>query len=126
MRDICYYVCIEATNKGNTMKEQIKNLIEYKELDIADYSDSHDLYEALDYDGSLHELIDGMIDIYHYDIRKWAVDNWEHVEDAISEGLTEGVTDYHQLIQTGQYVYYREQANEAIEEIYKELTEQVA
>ena len=108
------------------MKEQIKDLIEYKEIDLTECNDSHDLYEALDYDGALHELIDGMIDIYYYDIRKWAADNYGYVEDAIEEGLTEGVTDYHQLIQIGQYIYYRNEANEAIEEIYKELTEEVA
>jgi len=107
------------------MKEQIKDLIEYKELDITDYADEHDLYDELDYDGSVHELVDGMIDIYYHDIRKWAVDNWEYVEDAMAEGLCEGVNDYHKLIQVGQYVYYREQANEAIEEVFKELTEQV-
>lgn len=108
------------------MKEQIKDLIDYKELDITEYKDAWELYDALDYDGSVHELVDGMIDIYYYDIRKWAVDNYNYVEDAIEEGLTEGVTDYHQLIQIGQYVYYREQANEAIEELYKELSEEVA
>ena len=106
------------------MKEQIKDLIEYKELDINDYADAWELNDELDYDGSLHEIIDNMIDIYYYDIRKWAVDNWEYVEDAISDGLCEGVMDYHQLIQTGQYVYYREQANEALEELYKELKDE--
>lgn len=108
------------------MKEQLKELIEYKELDINDYSAAWKLYDALDYDGSVHQIIDNMIDIYYVDIRKWAVDNYEYVEDAIEEGLTEGVTDYHKLIQIGQYVFYRNEATEAIEELYKELSEQVA
>ncbi len=108
------------------MKQQIKDLIEYKGLDLSDYSDSHELNEALDYDGSLHELVDGSIDIYYHDIRKWAVDNYNYVEDAIEEGLTEGVTDYHKLIQIGQYVYFRNEANEAIEEIFNEFSSEVA
>lgn len=108
------------------MKEQIKDLIEYKELNLDDYSDAWELYDDLDYDGSVHELVDGMIDIYYYDIRKWAVDNWEYVEEAISEGLTDGCEDYHKLIQMGQYVYYRNQANDVIEEIYNEHNSEVA
>ena len=61
-----------------------------------------------------------MIDIYYYDLRKWSVDNYSYVEDAIEEGLCEGESDFHKLIQAGQYLYYREQANELIEEIFKE------
>lgn len=108
------------------MKEKIKDLIEYKKIDLTECNDSHELYEELDYDGSLHELIDNMIDVYNYDLRKWSVDNYQYVEDAIEEGLCEGVTDFHALIQAGQYMYYREQANEAIEELYEELTKEVA
>lgn len=103
------------------MKDQIKELIEYKEIDINEIDDSYELREELDYDGSLHELIDGMIDIYNYDLRKWSVDNYEYVEQAIDEGLCEGTSDFHKLIQCGQYVYYTEQANEALEELFREL-----
>lgn len=108
------------------MKEQIKELIEYKKLDVTEYNDAWELYDALEYDGSVHDIVDGMIDIYYYDLRKWAVDNYGYIEDAMEEGLCEGVTDFHKLIQMGQYVAYREEANQAIEEIYKELTEEAA
>jgi hypothetical protein len=115
-----------GNKQGETkMNNEIKELIEYKELDITDYADAWELYDALDYDGSVHELVDGMIDIYYVDLRKWSVDNYSYVEDAISEGLCEGVEDFHKLIQLGQYVYYKELANESIEEVYKELTEEV-
>ena len=103
------------------MKQQILDLIEYKELNLSDYSDAHELYDELDYDGSVHELVDGNIDIYNRSLREWAVDNYEYVEEAIAEGLCEGETDFHKLIQCGQYVYYRDQANEAIEEIFNEF-----
>ena len=105
------------------MADQIQECIDYKELDLNDYNFDYDLYEALDYDGSLHEIIDGKIDVYYYYIRKWAVDNYNYVEDAIEEGLTEGVTDYHALIQSGQYVYFRELANEALTHIFDTFKE---
>ena len=103
------------------MKDEMKDMMEYKLKGDETFADCHDLYEHLDYDGSVHWLIDGAIDVYYYDIRKWAVDNWAYVEDAMSEGLTEGVTDYHQLIQSGQYVKLSEEARAATEELYDEL-----
>ena len=56
-------------------------------------------FNTMDNDGSVHEYIDGLIGIYYYDLRQWAVDNWEWVEEAINEGLCEGESDYHRLIQ---------------------------
>jgi hypothetical protein len=107
---------------NNDMLESILEILEYKEseLDITDWTDSSDLYEFLDYDGSLHERIDGAIDIYYYDLREWAVDNYNYIDDAIEEGITDG-NDFHQLIQSGQYCYYREEANKAIELIFNKL-----
>jgi len=107
------------------MKDQILEAIEDKRLDLSEYSDQHELVDALDYDGRLHEIIDGMIDIYYYDIRKWAVDNWEYIERAVDEGLWDnsGEADYHKMIQAGQYVYYQELAYEAVEEIFEEYQE---
>ena len=75
------------------------------------------------YDGSVHEWVDGMIDIYYHDLRKWAVDNYEYIEEAMDEGLCEGVTDFHKLIQCGQYVYYRQECQEYLEKIAKIMTE---
>jgi hypothetical protein len=103
------------------MKQEILDLIEYKELNIADYKDAWELRDALDYDGSIHEIIDANIDIYNYDLRKWAVDNYEYVDQAQDEGLTTGDSEYHSRIQAGQFVYYSELANEAIEEIFNEF-----
>ena len=108
------------------MKDQIKELIQYKllnnELDLDNITDSHELYDELDYNGALHDLIDGNIDIYYYDLRKWAVDNWEYIEDAISQGLVDTSNfDYHSTIQAGQYLELSEQAREALEELYTEL-----
>lgn len=107
------------------MKQEIKDLIEYKELDIADYDTVWDLHDALDYDGALHELIDGMIDIYNYDLRVWAVDNYQYVDEAKDEGLISEECDFHKQIQAGQYLFYREKANEALEEVFDELKKEL-
>ena len=103
------------------MKEDIRELIEETLEGDESFSDAWELYEKLDYNGSVHQLIDGSIDIYYIDIRKWAVDNWQWVEEAIGEGICEGVTDYHKLIQSGQYVSLRNDANEYIKELFEEL-----
>ncbi len=103
------------------MKTDVRDLISEKLTGDETFTDHWELYDHLDYDGSMHELIDSSIDIYYHAIREWAVDNWEYVEEAISEGLTEGVSDYHKLIQWGQYVQLSEEAREAVEELYTEL-----
>jgi len=101
------------------MENQVKELIAYKEIDLNDFADHHDLYQKLDYDGSLHEIVDGNIDIYYYDLRKWAVENYNYIDDAIEEGLCEG-SDFHKQIQSGQYVKLNEEMNEVVEKIFKE------
>ena len=104
------------------MKQEILDLIEYKDIDLTELNDAHELYDALEYDGSLHEIVDGNIDIYNYDLRKWAVDNYEYIEDAIAEGLVDTSDfDFHKAIQSGQYLKLREEANELIEEIFNEF-----
>lgn len=72
------------------------------------------LYQELDHNGELHGLIDGKIDIYYYDLRRWAVDNYESIESAMEEGLCEGEKDFHKLIQAGQYYFYNQQMNEEV------------
>lgn len=103
------------------MKEEIKDLIEYKGLDLADYTDYYQVIEALDYDGSLHELIDGNIEIYNYELRTWAVDNYEYIQEAEDQGLIADDTEYHARIQCGQYVKLQEEAYQAVEEIFNEF-----
>tara|TARA_R110000744_G_scaffold94093_3_gene181645 strand:- start:1059 stop:1454 length:396 start_codon:yes stop_codon:yes gene_type:complete len=83
---------------------------------------SYDINDKLDYDGSLHELIDGQIDIYNHDLRVWAVDNYSYVEDAKSEGLTDG-DDFHKSIQAGQFLKYQETMNDEIEDLVDAIKE---
>jgi hypothetical protein len=89
----------------------IQDLIKEKQLNLSDYEDQYELRDALDYNGELHGLIDSAIDIYYYDLRKWAVDNYDEIEEAMEEGLAEGVTDFHKLIQIGQYNYLVKEAD---------------
>jgi hypothetical protein len=84
--------------------------------------DFHEVRERLDYSGGLHELIDGKIEIYNYELRKWAVENYEYVEDAISEGLSDG-TDFHQLIQSGQYLFYSQEVNKDLGQLVDDINE---
>jgi hypothetical protein len=111
----------DILEKIDGMKQDILSAIDYKSIDLSDIDSAYNLVDALDYDGTLHEIIDGNIDIYNYDLRKWAVDNWEFVEEAIEEGLTEGLSDYHKLIQMGQYIALRGEANDIVESIYDDF-----
>ena len=110
---------------NNDSMTALLEVIHYKgdDIDIDDISDCHDLYDILDYDGALHERIDSLIDIYYHSLREWSVYNYGYIEEAIEEGLCEGVFDFHKLIQMGQYMYYREEMNEAIEELFNEVQE---
>jgi hypothetical protein len=108
------------------MREEILEAMDEKGIILSEMADAHSLYEALDYDGRLHEIIDSYICIYYYELRAWAVDNWEFVEEAIEEGLCEGVSDYHKMIQVGQYVSLRYYAFDAVESIYNDFIEEVA
>jgi len=102
------------------MKDELKELIIDNIDKHDDIQDSHDLYETLDYSGGVHEIIDSHIDIYNYDLRQWAVDNYNFIEDAMDEGLAEGVTDFHKLIQCGQYVALTQDAWQYMEELFNE------
>ena len=102
-------------------KQDIKDIIEHKEIDMSELSSHYDLISDLDYDGSLDEYIDSCIDIYYYSLRQWSVDNWEYVEQAMEEfGANE---DHHKNIQMGQYLQLTEQAHEIIKEIFDEHEE---
>lgn len=107
------------------MKEEILEAIEDKEIILSDMENAYAIIDALDYDGRLHEIIDSYICIYYYELRQWAVDNWEFVEEAMEEGLCEGVSDYHKLIQIGQYVSLRQDALDAVQSIYDDFNNEV-
>ena len=111
------------TTEKDNLKDDLKSLINRKCEKGDTFANAWDLHEHLNYDGSVHELTDRYIDIYYHALREWAGDNYHYVEQAMDEGLCEGVTDFHQLIKSGQYVYYKELANECIAELFTEYNE---
>ena len=76
----------------------------------------------------LIEYAEGMIDIYNHDLREWAVDNWNWVEEAFLQGVADGYAEadhcYHRAIMAGQYVYYEAAVAEALEEIFNDINEE--
>ena len=124
------YTCLSATlvginkptiTKGDNMKQTILDAIEYKEINMADLTDASELYETLTYDGTLYEIAEGFVDIYYYNIRQWAVDNYDWVETAIQEGLVDMENfDFHTAIQAGQRLMLEDEARDFVEEIYTE------
>ena len=102
------------------MKDEIKELILNNVKKEDRFSDSGELYDHLDYAGGVHEIIDSNIDIYYYSLRQWAVDNYNWIDEAIESGLTGDNADYHQLIQSGQYVALNQEAVELIDELFQE------
>lgn len=76
--------------------------------------DQYEVQDKLDYNGSLHSLVDGRIDVYNYDLRQWAVENYDYIDQALDEGIAGRGDNFHSLIQCGQYMYYTEQMNEEL------------
>lgn len=73
------------------------------------FGDFQELVDWLEDDASdmISELADSKVDIYYYDLRKWSVDNYNYIEDAISEfGVDTENPDFHKMIQSGQYLAY--------------------
>jgi hypothetical protein len=104
------------------MKNDIKDLL-LNNIDSRDeIADSGELYDHLDYAGGLHEIIDSNIDIYYYDLRKWAVDNYHWIDEAIESGIAGGDDDFHKLIQGGQYMALNQDAVEIVEELFNEYS----
>ena len=102
------------------MKNEILNAITDLGIDISKVENYNELYEEINYNGTIHEIVDGYIDVYYYDLRKWAVDNWEYVEQANEQGIGTNGIDYHKDIQAGQYLKFEQMAVEIIEEIFNE------
>jgi hypothetical protein len=104
------------------MKDDIKDLL-LNNIDSRDeIADSGELYDHLDYAGGLHEIIGSNIDVYCYDLRKWAVDNYDWIDEAIGSGIAGGDDDFHKLIQGGQYMALNQDAVEIVEELFNEYS----
>jgi hypothetical protein len=58
-------------------------------------------------DDAINELSDSKVDIYNHDLRVWAVDNYDYIEEAVEEyGYDDKNFNFHKLIQLGQFYAY--------------------
>ena len=74
--------------------------------ELKDYFNNDELYDFI------NELSDSKIDLYNYDLRKWAVDNYACIENAVDEfGIDKKSFDFHKLIMMGQYSAYSNEFN---------------
>jgi hypothetical protein len=105
------------------MKDEILDLLNNSVEKNEIFNDEHELYEHLDYNGGVHEIIDSNIDVYNYDLRKWSVDNYEWIEWAMEEwGFSAGGTDFHKLIQCGQFMALQDKARCIVKHLFKEYS----
>jgi len=75
---------------------------------------------------AISEHVDRYIPMYNSEIWKYASEISEHIEDAIAQGLTEGLTDLTQIFQYGYYQYYTQQVYENLNRIaYNVLVDHV-
>lgn len=71
---------------------------------------------------SVSEYADSSVDVYNYNLRVWAAENYDYVEQAVDEGLVDTNNfDYHKAIQCGQYIYYQEKIYEDIEALKEHI-----
>ena len=91
-------------------------------LEVISYSDVDTVDELADINdnGCIDELIDSMIDVYYHDLRAWAVDNYNYIEDALEAFGTSN--DWHKDIQMGQYMELNEGINEELHQIINALS----
>ena len=88
------------------------------------FNDLSELIDWLDDDAGdkISELSDSMIDIYNYDLRKWSVENYDYIEEAVEEfGYDSKNFDFHKIIQLGQYYAYSNEFYAMISELKKHL-----
>jgi len=102
------------------MKDDIKNEILKDVTGYDKFDNFYDLYDYLNEGGEIDSIIDSNIDIYYYDLRKWAVDNYDWIDEAIESGIAGGDDDFHKLIQGGQYMALNQDAIEIVEELFNE------
>lgn len=82
-----------------------------------EFNDFSELIEWLDDDAGdrISDLSDSMVDIYNYDLRKWSLNNYNYIEEAVEEfGYDSKNFDFHKVIQLGQFYAYNNEFYEMI------------
>ena len=106
------------------MKADILEALKELDIVVTEYADADGVESMLAHNGRLNEIIESKVDIYYYDRRAWAVENWEWVEEAIDAGHVDTSNiDYHDAIEAGQYLFWSEKARWSIDIIFEEAVQ---
>lgn len=96
---------------------EIEELLEsIDEKDLAACTKSYDVRYLID-DEEMKKHLNNSLEMFHSKLRKWALDNSGYIDVAIDDGLCVGCS-YHEMIQYGQYMYYRDRMSLCIDQIY--------
>jgi len=98
-------------------KADLMDLLDF-EIDTKNFDEDFDRFDGANWglminflqdgaDDAINELSDAKIDIYNHDLRVWAVNNYDYIEEAVEEyGFDYKTFDFHKLIQLGQFYAY--------------------
>lgn len=90
---------------------------DYTNRDYTVFGDETDMCQEIEKSDAsyicdaISEYADSYVPIYNSEIWSNASDCQEWIENAMNEGLTEGVTDLVKIFQIGMYLYYQEMAS---------------
>ena len=105
------------------VKRDLMEMLDERDLGwiVEHFDEAHELHSHFENEFHLYEYIDGMVDIYNYDLRIWAVDQWAVGGGCRGSGTVCLGSDYHKMIMAGQYQYYSHAAMEAIWELFDDI-----
>ena len=93
-------------------KNDLWDLINFRGGKFEDITELKDYLNNDDLSDFINELSDSKVDVYNYDLRKWVVDNYNYIEDAVSEyGYDYHDFDFHKIIMMGQYLAFNNEFN---------------
>jgi hypothetical protein len=108
------------------MTKNTINMVELKNYALLrNLEDEIDALNSLsqDYSGSTYicdaisEISDSFTPIYYSDIWENVKDIREYIEEAIGEGLTEGITDLEKIFQIGYYYFYNASLHQNLDSV---------
>jgi hypothetical protein len=98
-------------------KADLMDLLDF-EIDTKNFDEDFERFDGANWglminflqdgaDDAINDLSDSKVDIYNHDLRVWAVDNYDYIEEAVEEyGFDYKTFDFHKLIQLGQFYAY--------------------
>ncbi len=102
-------------------KDDILDLLNNYEFDTI-----KDILDCIENDigNSIFERADSDVEVYNWNLRCWIVENYNFLEDAISEGLVAvDKFDFHRAIMAAQFLMYERGYYEAMEDLKEYITD---